>query len=190
MSIFINILSKILASSSILNYIRVGNNCGGYFKYTGNAAPLDAANGQWKLIKVPLAGGGSPYSYSKSQIGDVSLSEINYVSVHADTWDFGFGIWLDGVHFTNFGVGEQEQFVQDLEVNIYPNPVIDMVNIHIEGTVEVVELEFFNAVGEMVYGTKHFPGDRSVNISHLPAGIYYLKVICGKLHKVEKIVKF
>ncbi len=171
------------------HHIRVGNHCGGYFKHTGSAAPLNAANGQWKLIKVSLAGGGSPYSYSKSQIGDVALYEINYVSIHADTWDFGFGIWLDGVHFTDFGVGEQEYDNGDLDVNIYPNPAMDLINVRVDRFSEEAELEFYNAVGEKVHMIKHIPGGGSINISNLPAGIYYLKVISGKLHRIKKIVK-
>jgi hypothetical protein len=161
----------------------VGNHCGGYFKYTGNAAPLDAANGQWKLIKVPLAGGGSPYSYEKSQIGEVSLSEINFVSVHADTWDFGFGIWLDGVHFTNFGVGLDDAVLDKSLVSIYPNPVAGI--LHIEGQGSFL-YEIYNAIGSRV---SHGTGPDKIDLGGCPPGVYYLHSIHEGSHNVQKFIK-
>jgi hypothetical protein len=103
--------------------IRVGNLCGGYYKYSGSPNVLNAANGTWKKIKMPLAGGGSPYNYVRTQIGDVSLGDISYVSIHADTWDFGFEIWLDGVHFSSFPTGLDEPEDQNLSFNCQPNPM-------------------------------------------------------------------
>jgi hypothetical protein len=165
------------------HHIRVGNHCGGYFKYTGNAAPLDAANGQWKLIKVPLAGGGSPYSYEKSQIGEVNLSEINYVSVHADTWDFGFGIWLDGAHFTSFGVGIDDAVDNISQVSIYPNPVRTTLNIEGPGS---FLYEIYNAVGTRV---SHGTGPGKLDLADWTPGVYYLHSIQGGSHHVQKFLK-
>ena len=168
------------------HHIRVGNNCGGYFKYTGTAAPLNAANGQWKLIKVPLAGGGSPYSYSKSQIGEVSLDEINYVSVHADTWDFGFQIWLDGVHFTQFGVGVDDPQQYHAIINLYPNPADEVLNI--EGIQHGHEYIFklFTMTGEKVMTVEN---QSQIDVSALPAGIYFVRIIAGSISCTKKMVK-
>ncbi len=174
------------------HHVRVGNNCGGYFKYTGSAAPLNAAQNQWKLIKIPLAGGGSPYSYTKSQIGEVSLSEINFVSVHADTWDFGFEIWLDGVHFTSFGVGEGEILPPGImDVAMFPNPVNDVLSVMVGGADEAVDCRIYNARGEealpAVSGLPPSGGDFSMN--GLPPGIYFVTVQSGKLFATRKVVK-
>ncbi|MCK9399708.1 MAG: right-handed parallel beta-helix repeat-containing protein [Bacteroidales bacterium] len=103
--------------------IRVGNLCGGYYKYSGSPNVLNAANGTWKKIKVPLAGGGSPYNYVRTEIGEVSFDDISYVSIHADTWDFGFEIWLDGMHFSSFSTGLDELNGQNLSFNCLPNPM-------------------------------------------------------------------
>ncbi|MCD4725754.1 MAG: right-handed parallel beta-helix repeat-containing protein [Bacteroidales bacterium] len=156
------------------HHIRVGNNCGGYFKYTGSSSPLNAANGQWKLIKVPLAGGGSPYSYSKSQIGEVSLDEINYVSVHADTWDFGFEIWLDGVHFTSFGTGEQEiDPPQEISIQIYPNPAQEYIKLDLPVQAKV---QVFDISGRELIELTSNSDIRKIDVSGLEDGIYYVRV--------------
>ncbi|MEN8224010.1 MAG: right-handed parallel beta-helix repeat-containing protein [Bacteroidota bacterium] len=169
------------------HHIRVGNNCGGYFKYSGTSSPLNAANGQWKFIMVPLAGGGSPYSYTKSQIGEVSLDEINYVSVHADTWEFGFDIWLDGVHFTEFGVGQEEHDQQELNVQIYPNPCIDDLYIDIGDESEDVELRIFNLNGEEIL-YRSLPHSETLNLSALPKGMYFVQLRAGEGMATRKIV--
>ena len=168
------------------HHIRVGNNCGGYFKYTGTASPLNAANGQWKLIKVPLAGGGSPYSYTKSQIGEVSLDEISYVSVHADTWDYGFEIWLDGMHFTQFGVGVEEIVVLGDQIRLYPNPADDFVNVEGLEHEQNYICEFYTLTGKKEFEAEN---QSKINVNTLPPGIYFVKVISGSTAYTRKFVK-
>ncbi len=103
--------------------IRLGNLCGGYYKYSGSPGVLNTANGTWKMIKVPLAGGGSPYNYVRSEVGEVTFDNISYVSVHADTWDFGFEIWLDGMHFSSFPTDIKEITDHDFSFTCMPNPM-------------------------------------------------------------------
>ncbi len=104
------------------HHIRVGNNCGGYYKYSGSANVLNSAMGNWIQVNMPLAGGGTPY-YVRSQVGDVSLEDISYVSIHADTWDVGFEIWLDGVHFTSiYSDIEELAYEGGIQCYNYPNP--------------------------------------------------------------------
>jgi hypothetical protein len=110
------------------HHIRIGNLCGGYYKYSGSPSPLNAANGTWKKIKVPLAGGGSPYNYVRTAVGTVSLDDISYVSIHADTWDFGFTIWLDGVQFSSFPTGLPDLSGKSGGFSLYPNPTNGSVN--------------------------------------------------------------
>jgi len=39
------------------------------------------------------------FPVSRSVVGTMSLSQVNYVEIHADTWDYGFTLWVDGVQF-------------------------------------------------------------------------------------------
>ncbi|MEA3477969.1 MAG: NosD domain-containing protein [Bacteroidota bacterium] len=110
-------------------HVRVGNNCGGFYRYGASSSVLNNAMGIWRQVSIPLAGGGSP-NYSRSEHGDVSLDEISYVSVHADTWEYGFEIWLDGMHFTStatqiHGLSREEK----IWLSNFPNPFKDQTTI-------------------------------------------------------------
>ena len=37
--------------------------------------------------------------WSRTEVGNVSLSDIRGIEIHADTWDYGFSLWVDGVGF-------------------------------------------------------------------------------------------
>jgi len=69
-------------------------------------------------------------------------------------------------------------------VNIYPNPVSE--NMSISLTEEVKQVNIYNTLGHKVYTGK----TTELNISHLPSGIYLVKIttIHGKI-AVKKIIK-
>jgi parallel beta-helix repeat protein len=56
--------------------------------------PTSTATG-WTFIEVPLAGGNG---WTRTNNGG-SLSQVNWVEIHADTWDAGFDVWVDAVSF-------------------------------------------------------------------------------------------
>lgn len=55
---------------------------------------LNEAIGKWVEFVVPVEGS---ETWKPSTSGSPSLSDINYLELHADTWDYGFTLWLDGV---------------------------------------------------------------------------------------------
>lgn len=57
---------------------------------------LSLAYGQWTHFAVPLAG---DETWIRTDHGAVSLDAIDAIEIHADTWDYGFTLWLDGVGF-------------------------------------------------------------------------------------------
>ena len=77
-------------------HIRIGDVAGNYYKYTASATLLTSANLIWKQYKVPLAGNSQ---FNRTTVGTMSLDKVNYVEFHADTWDYGYTLWLDGVQF-------------------------------------------------------------------------------------------
>lgn len=51
----------------------------------------------WTFIEVPLApAAGSGWTLTSA---GGSLSQVNWVEIHADTWDSGFDLWVDAVSF-------------------------------------------------------------------------------------------
>ena len=174
--------------------IRLGNLCGGYYKYAGSASVLNSANGTWKRIKVPLAGGGSPYNYLRTAVGDVSLDDISYVSIHADTWDFGFEIWLDGVHFSSFPTGIDEIGQIDDHFSCYPNPTDGNLHIKIPGeNAQDAEVTLFDITGRTVYKTKlitspGFSHEWTTELPGLVPGLYLISVKTGDVENIARIV--
>lgn len=77
-------------------WIRLGNYETGYFEWHPTHELLDEAIDQWVEYAIPVSG--NPI-WSLSRYGVPDLAEINYFELHADTWDYGFTLWLDGVSF-------------------------------------------------------------------------------------------
>jgi hypothetical protein len=160
-------------------HIRLGNNCGGYFKYTASASSiLNPTIGQWKYYKISLIGGGG---WSRTVVGDVDLSEISYIEFHADTWDHGFDLWLDGVTFSPYITHTGEQTGSDTNLfKLTPNPCSDVtVATFTLSQPGQVNLSLYNSHGTFVRPiteTVINEGFHEVvlDISELKQGLYYL----------------
>jgi hypothetical protein len=111
--------------------VRIGDDHGNYYKYTASPSLLSTANLVWKQYKLPLSGNAQ---FSRSSTGTMSLDNVNYVEFHADTWDYGFTLWVDGVQFnpcTPFvGISQAESNLKDF-LEVFPNPFRDNTTIRI-----------------------------------------------------------
>jgi len=89
------------------------------------------------------------------------------------------GIWLNWLVFVG--------------ISIYPNPAEDFITIQtseVSETSEVYKVQIFDVLGIEVISTPSLrdtpqEGNLRIDVSHLPSGIYYIKI--GE--KVEKFVK-
>jgi hypothetical protein len=78
---------------------------GGYFEYQyfeGNSAveALNRAIGTWQAHRIPLQGvGAASDGWRRRTVGTVTLQQVSRVEIHADTWDAGFTMWVDGFGF-------------------------------------------------------------------------------------------
>lgn len=80
-------------------------------------------------------------------------------------------------------VGNMEDLTH---LELYPNPVVDMVNF--DQSIEVKEIRVYSIAGELVY--RSFSNDHSVDISTLPEGIYVFKaVLLDNTSVTRKFVK-
>lgn len=173
-------------------HVVLGNNCGGYYKYTASASLiLNPTIGQWKEIKMPLTGG-SPWN--RTVHGNVSFAEISFVEIHADTWEFGFELWIDGVTFSPALTGE-EDISQDPggQLNIYPQPAGNMLFINgINGDESIVAI--CDMTGKTVLKRTDVPEisqdePMGLDISALKSGIYLLEVKEDNVCRRIKIIK-
>jgi len=79
-----------------------------------------------------------------------------------------------------------------LRLELFPNPATDVVNIGIAGITEPLQMKLMNVEGQAVYREQISKGTttitRSIDVSKLPAGVYYIRIEGEKTNKVEKIV--
>lgn len=72
--------------------------------------------------------------------------------------------------------------ISDQTLNIYPNPFKDMLNIDGEYT----SLEIFNSTGKLILTVD---GDKLINVSALPLGVYIIKANINEKRETYKVIK-
>ena len=72
---------------------------------------------------------------------------------------------------------------------VYPNPVKN--ELHIGGVSEQTEYKILSAVGAVLQQGRLQPGNNSIDVTVLPAGIYTLRIFSpGKQFSNFQIIKF
>jgi hypothetical protein len=73
------------------------------FRYYRNNAPhslWNDARGRWLAGSIPIKSSARPATgWRGTAAGTPDWSRMRTVEIHADTWDFGFMLWFDGVGF-------------------------------------------------------------------------------------------
>ena len=72
-------------------------------------------------------------------------------------------------------------------MNIYPNPVQDIVNLEIEG-IESGELLIYSISGGIVSTESVTRGKQQINTSNMPDGVYYFVVRNANYRDMKKII--
>ncbi len=73
-------------------------------------------------------------------------------------------------------VGVEQADANTLGVAVYPNPATDWLNLKYDNTRKIT-LEIFNLSGQTVLQHQHMAPKESIEISHLPAGLYLLRFV-------------
>jgi outer membrane protein assembly factor BamB len=73
------------------------------YQYYQNGYPseiLNEARNQWRNWNIPLdASETENNGWRKTIAGTPDMKKIQFLEIHADTWDNGFTLWIDGVSF-------------------------------------------------------------------------------------------
>ena len=95
--------------------------------------------------------------------------------------------WSDSVHFCVrsgvVGVGSE----LDMRTQVYPNPATNSVSI--TSPYSMVQVELFSETGKLLNRAKVDGTDISLDISHLEAGSYMLKIYTNNGTTVKKMIK-
>lgn len=175
-------------------FIRIGNFDHGYYQYTIPASDLNNAHNRWRHYNMPLKGSSK---FVRSQEGYMEFDQVNYVEFHADTWDFGYTLWVDGVQFKDcapLGIPDIS-LSKPFKSIFYPNPVSGsgIIRYHLPKPSEV-EVQFFNITGkkirELILPIQS-AGSNSINIDliNLPPGVYLYRIIAGGQFEQEVFIK-
>ena len=176
--------------------IRIGDRKGNYYRYTASPNLLSNAHLVWKRYSFPLSGNST---FQRAMVGQMSLEEVNFVEFWADTWDYGYTIWLDGVQFENCEpvTGEANPVAEgSYLVRTYPNPFSGSTTLSFDLRQRAyVSLRVTDLRGCVVaalldetlnpgYYQIRFPGES------VPPGIYFATFRAGGITKVLKMVKW
>ncbi|MCR9289881.1 MAG: FG-GAP-like repeat-containing protein [Bacteroidetes bacterium] len=82
-------------------------------------------------------------------------------------------------------VNTNEAIHPDVEINIFPNPSVSVLNLHLSklGFSKAIIL---NAKGESIFSKRIETMETQLDVSHLPKGIYFLAVVDEKGRRVVK----
>jgi hypothetical protein len=178
-------------------HIRIGDFKGNYYKYTASTSILNAAHLVWKRYQFPLSGNST---FSRTMVGNMNLDSTNYVEFHADTWDYGYTLWLDGLQFSPcdppiMGITENNNSEEQKLTN-YPNPFSDKTCIRYHLTKnEQVRLSVYTVDGKLLQvlvndtqqpGTYIIPFDAT----NLRPGVYFYSLVTSARIIVKKMIKW
>ena len=116
---------------------------------------------------------------------------INYVRQSASQYltpdnNYGYGIPDLGLAL-NIGLSLHEEITS--EIKIFPNPVGNMLHIHLTEIVEDSNLTIYNVLGKIVLNQKINTTVNSVDVSSMASGLYLLSIQTENSSKTFKFIK-
>jgi hypothetical protein len=80
------------------------------------------------------------------------------------------------------------QISQDNDIMVFPNPSDDFITIKINNLYEnSTEVDIYDSYGRLAMN-RHFIQETKLDISSLPSGIYYLKILSERTYAIRKII--
>ena len=130
------------------------------------------------------------YTHSEASAGQIG--SVEFLS-YAGSSGGPSTMFIDDVVFTNqFSNSIQE--ISNNDMKIYPNPVLDMLNIELNNVSENVSVSITDSYGRTLSEISHLKGNGAmlntqVDVSHLPFGIYQVEIVDGERFGYYRFVK-
>jgi hypothetical protein len=136
----------------------------------------DPTIANWTTLSWVMSGG----SWEWTPSGDIDISNVNGTDVYvafkfisndqeSATWEVD-EIKITGAEFS--GIEDMNGF--NANFNIYPNPASESINISTSAE-GILEVEIFSVSGSSVVQSEHFTTAVSIDVSQLPAGLYFIQ---------------
>lgn len=113
-------------------------------------------------------------------------SQGNIINDPFPTPFYSSGFDLDAVGVINekeLGVNKEES----LSISFYPNPAENYLNF--QGNIALDELFIYDTLGNQLKHMKQVISGQQINISEIPSGIYFIKVVTGSKSYLQKLLK-
>nr|MBA3899994.1 T9SS type A sorting domain-containing protein [Bacteroidota bacterium] len=131
---------------------------------------------QWKQDGIILPDNSREITVGQQGIYTVSVEGVN-------------GCWsLESEDYNYSGSSIEKYALESMQV--YPNPALNSINISFSQEVNNVKILMMDILGKVVVNEQMdtFTKHKEIDISHLNAGIYYLKVNQNEKSRLEKIL--
>lgn len=131
-------------------------------------------------------------SFFTSRKTTIKLDDSPLYDYHQITPTKGIAIGEGGKYYiTDFTTGAETQTNTPI-IEVYPNPITDVVNIHFSNMMQVESLEIYGITGNLVESISYsdYTNNLVQKTDKLTTGVYFIKIITssGVFHK--KIIKF
>ena len=158
------------------------------YDYTVNATLYTIFNSSYTVdAKFATSGDGVNWSENyDSQMPEMTVSDGDTVYFHVFLNSYELGIYKLVISVQRKGVGISET-ENAAGWTLYPNPAIDVLNISAPDAVESYTLDLLAIDGKLI--RKYYGEVSSINVSDLPSGIYFVRIVAGKSVVIRKWVK-
>lgn len=111
--------------------------------------------------------------------------------VVVETFSAGGNTLTQGFHQTNLTLVAIENAELFSEINLYPNPAHDILNVDIPATYAVLNVNLYDVTGKLLRNNPDATGKLTYDVSNLATGTYYLQIMNPKTQQVKtfKLVK-
>lgn len=123
------------------------------------------------------------YQHSQTQF-TIATAGTYYFGLHAisdaDMWH----LFVDDVTITASGMGVEEN--NGAVINLYPNPVKDI--LYINSTDNIEELYMMNTLGQTVYTSRVDDTNFTINTADFNEGVYFIRMKTANGYKTHKVI--
>ncbi len=173
----------------------------GFYKYlttgsdTASISVMVSANSSWVgggFLSLPPTSVYTPIflPFSSFSTPDTMKIDIYSSSYPFDSARIGSELIIDNLQLQSVITGLKDLRNHNSHLfSVYPNPVSDIARISYTGQIQDIESKVYNSLGELVIDLNSENNDIQLNMSQLPKGLYWLKMVSGTNVSVRKIIK-
>ncbi len=138
---------------------------------------LSLTNGKFNIENLEVG----QYKLVIDRVGYDSYTQLVNITTNTETIDLQVGMTSDGILSVN------EPILNNIDLQIYPNPASEFVNINLTNATEKIELSISNLAGFELMSKAVSPNSY-ISIGEIPAGIYIIRINDGTGVKFAKLV--